>query len=537
MVTMETLLLRGDHKDEVARAGEILRAGGLVAIPTETVYGLAANALDPAAVRKIYEAKGRPSDNPLIVHIEEVSQLGPLALEIPESAQKLAKAFWPGPLTMILKKSRLVPALVSGGLETVAVRLPAHPVARAVIRSAGVPLAAPSANLSGRPSPTKFSHVREDLSGRVDALLDGGDCTVGVESTVITLAEGVPRVLRPGGVTVEQLRQVLGWVEVDSAVLHRLEEGKKAASPGMKYRHYSPKAEVVLVDASSEEYVNYVNSKKDCHALCFQEDLPLLRVPALSYGGRYNREEQARKLFSALLQLDGLGAKKVFARCPSKRGVGLAVYNRLIRAAGFQVIRVGSPLLVGLTGPSGAGKSTVGREFQKLGWGYLDCDKLTRSPQVYDEACLRELAQAFGDDVVAEGMLNRKLLADRAFATPEGRELLNQITFPRILRRVREEIQAEADRQIVLLDAPTLFESGLDRMCRRVISVDAPREERAARIIKRDGLSREQAALRLSAQPEGEFYLSRADYVIENSRESSLSGQIQEIFRELQGED
>ena len=232
MVTMETLLLRGDHKDEVARAGEILRAGGLVAIPTETVYGLAANALDPAAVRKIYEAKGRPSDNPLIVHIEEVSQLGPLALEIPESAQKLAKAFWPGPLTMILKKSRLVPALVSGGLETVAVRLPAHPVARAVIRSAGVPLATPSANLSGRPSPTKFSHVREDLSGRVDALLDGGDCTVGVESTVITLAEGVPRVLRPGGVTVEQLRQVLGRVEVDSAVLHRLEEGKKAASPG-----------------------------------------------------------------------------------------------------------------------------------------------------------------------------------------------------------------------------------------------------------------------------------------------------------------
>ena len=229
-----TILLKGDRPQDLKKAGELLRAGGLVAIPTETVYGLAANALDGAAVKAIYQAKGRPSDNPLIVHICDFGQLPPLVREVPEAAKQLAQAFWPGPLTIILKKSDLVPTETSGGLDTVAVRFPAHPVAQAVIREAGVPLAAPSANLSGRPSPTTFAHVEEDLTGRVDALVDGGDCAVGVESTVITLAEGVPKVLRPGGVTVAQLREVLGRVEVDPAVLHKLEEGKRAASPGMK---------------------------------------------------------------------------------------------------------------------------------------------------------------------------------------------------------------------------------------------------------------------------------------------------------------
>ena len=205
-----TILLRGDSPQDVKTAGEILRRGGLVAIPTETVYGLAANALDGAAVKAIYQAKGRPSDNPLIVHICDLSQLPPLVRQLPESAKKLAAAFWPGPLTIILKKSDLVPRETSGGLDTVAVRFPAHPVAQAVIREAGLPLAAPSANLSGKPSPTTFAHVREDLTGRVDALLDGGDCAVGVESTVLTLAEGTPRVLRPGGVTVGQLRKCWG---------------------------------------------------------------------------------------------------------------------------------------------------------------------------------------------------------------------------------------------------------------------------------------------------------------------------------------
>ena len=271
MTTMDrpekhTILLRGDSPQDVKTAGEILRRGGLVAIPTETVYGLAANALDGAAVKAIYQAKGRPSDNPLIVHICDLSQLPPLVRQLPESAKKLAAAFWPGPLTIILKKSDLVPRETSGGLDTVAVRFPAHPVAQAVIREAGLPLAAPSANLSGKPSPTTFAHVREDLTGRVDALLDGGDCAVGVESTVLTLAEGTPRVLRPGGVTVGQLREVLGEVEVDPAVVHRLEEGAKAASPGMKYKHYAPQANVVILDASPEAYRNYVNRQPEAWA-------------------------------------------------------------------------------------------------------------------------------------------------------------------------------------------------------------------------------------------------------------------------------
>lgn len=206
---METILLDGQNAQDIRRAGEILQKGGLVAIPTETVYGLAGNALCGETVKKIYQAKGRPSDNPLIVHINKTEQLASLVQEVPESARKLAEAFWPGPLTMILPKSSLIPPETSGGLSTVAVRCPSHPVARAVIEAAGLPLAAPSANLSGRPSPTTFAHVQADLTGRVDALLDGGDCQVGVESTVITLAEETPRLLRPGGVTLAQLRRVL----------------------------------------------------------------------------------------------------------------------------------------------------------------------------------------------------------------------------------------------------------------------------------------------------------------------------------------
>lgn len=236
---MRTQRLDGSPQG-IARAGEILRAGGLVAIPTETVYGLAANALDGSAIQKIYAAKERPGDNPLIAHIGEVSQLAALVKAVPPAAQRLAEAFWPGPLTIILERSGLTAPEMSCGLNTVSVRLPAHPLAQAVIQAAGVPLAAPSANRSGRPSPTCFSHVWEDLNGRVDAILDGGGCPVGVESTVVSLAGERPRLLRPGGVTLAQLESVLGPVEVDPAVLSRLEPGREAPSPGMKYKHYAP---------------------------------------------------------------------------------------------------------------------------------------------------------------------------------------------------------------------------------------------------------------------------------------------------------
>ncbi len=337
---MKTLILDETQTDIAAR---ILKDGGVVGIPTETVYGLAANALDGNAVAKIFRAKGRPMDNPLIVHIADFDDIAKFHLvkEIPDAAEKLSKAFWPGPLTIIMKRTDIIPKEVSAGLDTVAIRFPSHPVAQKIIKEAGVPLAAPSANLSGSPSPTTARHVLNDMDGKIDAVLDGGSSDVGVESTVITLAEAVPRVLRPGGVTVEQLREVLGEVELDDAVLHQLKEGEKASSPGMKYKHYAPKANVVLLKGSDDEFISYVNSKSDdsvC-ALCCDEDLLLLSVKTVSLGRRGDYLTHARHLFDCLRRIDeNPTVHTVYSRLPSTNGVGLAVYNRLIRAAGFEVI-------------------------------------------------------------------------------------------------------------------------------------------------------------------------------------------------------
>ena len=338
-----TLRLSANREEEIKTAGRLLREGGLVAIPTETVYGLAANALNGGAVAAIFAAKGRPMDNPLIVHISHLEQWAPLVSEIPPRAMELAKHFWPGPLTIILPKSTLIPDEVSAGQATVAVRFPSHPVARAVIDAAGVPLAAPSANLSGSPSPTEAQHVLADLDGRIDAVLDGGACDVGVESTVITLAQEVPRLLRPGGITPEQLSQVLGHVEVDPAVLNPLAAGEKVLSPGMKYKHYSPRANVVLVKGNLSAYIDYVNShaNEGVFALCYNGEKRSLQVPAVAYGEQEDACSQARHLFDALRKLDELGAEVVYAHSPQPSGVGLAVYNRLIRAAGFEVVELG----------------------------------------------------------------------------------------------------------------------------------------------------------------------------------------------------
>ena len=340
---MTTEYLRNTPVD-IQKAASILKNGGLVGVPTETVYGLAANALNGAAVAKIFDAKGRPMDNPLIVHIADFDDISRfhLTADVPEQAYALAKHFWPGPLTIIMKKGEAIPDEVSAGLDTVAVRFPSHPVAREVIHAANLPLAAPSANVSGSPSPTTAQHVLHDMDGRIDAVLDGGSCEVGVESTVITLVTEVPTVLRPGGVTVEQLRAVLGDVEVDSAVLHRLEDGRAAASPGMKYKHYAPKANVVLLKCGDDEFTEYVNSHggRGVAALCCDEDLPLLSgVKTISLGKRGDYTAQARNLFDSLRRIDGYGdVMTVYSRLPQTDGVGMAVYNRLIRAAGFEVI-------------------------------------------------------------------------------------------------------------------------------------------------------------------------------------------------------
>ncbi len=324
------------------KAAELLRRGGIVAIPTETVYGLAGNALDGSVVKKIYEAKGRPSDNPLIVHISDFSQWADLVTEIPDAAKALAEKFWPGPLTVILPKSDIIPKEVSGGLDTVAVRMPSDEIARGIIEKAGVPLAAPSANTSGKPSPTSAKHVIGDLMGKVDAIVDGGNCNVGVESTVISLAVSPPRLLRPGGITPEMLTQVLGEIEIDDAVYNKLAEGKEAASPGMKYKHYSPKAEILLIKSELDTFIEYAreNATVNSAVLCFEGEEKLMPIRSVTYGRRDDALSQAKSIFDALRTLDEIGADKVFARCPLSDGVGLAVFNRLIRAAGFNEIRL-----------------------------------------------------------------------------------------------------------------------------------------------------------------------------------------------------
>ena len=320
----------------------MLAEGKTVIIPTETVYGLAANALDPVAVAQIFIAKGRPQDNPLIVHLASGAEMHTIARVVPDTAKKLADAYWPGPLTMILPKKDNIPTQTSGGLDTVAIRVPASGVARAIIEQAGVPLAAPSANRSGSPSPTTYQHCIDDMMGRVDGIVQGDNSSVGVESTVITLCTNPPTLLRPGAVTIDQLRETLGEVAIDKGVLEQLAQDTKVSSPGMKYKHYAPKANVVLIKGKAEDYCNYVNQNKEENhcAVCFTEDTPLIKIPYLCYGDRADHTTQAREIFDILRSLDKRGITNAYIHAPEMDGIGLAVYNRLIRSAGFDVIQL-----------------------------------------------------------------------------------------------------------------------------------------------------------------------------------------------------
>lgn len=325
-------------RESAAEAADLLSRRQIVAIPTETVYGLAANALDEWGVKNIFRAKGRPQDNPLIVHIASMKMLAPLVKEIPDTAKALAERFWGGPLTMIFPKSDKVPSVTSGGLDTVAVRMPASEAALDIIRRCGFPLAAPSANLSGKPSPTNARHVYEDMNGRIPLIIDGGECSVGVESTVICFKKGKIHILRPGGVTAEMLAE-FGEVEVDKAVTAEPEKGERVLSPGMKYKHYSPKADVFVVNAHGEDFIRYCSKRAR-----FENSLLALGAGVteegifLDYGA--TAELQAQRLFTLLRRADELGAKTVLVETPKRGGMGLAVYNRLLRAAAFRVIDV-----------------------------------------------------------------------------------------------------------------------------------------------------------------------------------------------------
>ena len=334
--------------EAIARGGELIRGGQLVAFPTETVYGLGANALDGEAVKRIFEAKGRPGDNPLIAHISAISQLAPLiAVEPSPAARALMAACWPGPMTLIFPKSGIVPREVTAGLDTVAVRFPAHPAARALIDAAGVPIAAPSANRSGRPSPTTARHVLEDMAGRVPLILDGGDCAVGLESTVIDMTGDTPRVLRPGGITPRRIEEICGGVAVDDAVMRPLKEGEVARSPGMKYRHYAPAGALTIVQGEEARVIEAIRRLYD--AALDEGKRPLIlalegHIPgygprmALSLGA--DAAGMAHAVFARLRDADDLGADVLFSEAVPADGLGLAVMNRLGRAAGFHIVEV-----------------------------------------------------------------------------------------------------------------------------------------------------------------------------------------------------
>ncbi len=323
------------NSENITKAADIIKKGGLVGMPTETVYGLAANALDENAVRSIFEAKGRPQDNPLIVHISDIKMLPTLVRDIPQTAKALAESFWGGPLTMIFPKADIIPSVTSGGLDTVAVRMPQSEAARALIEAAGVPIAAPSANLSGSPSPTTAQHVYDDMNGRIPMIIDGGECSCGVESTVICFRNGGIHVLRPGGVTAEMLSQFAD-VTIDKAVCAKPAEDEKVLSPGMKYKHYSPKANVIIVDEHGKRFVDYCVERSVGNTLALGAGVDESGI-FVDYGK--TPELQAQRLFSLLRKADDSGVDTVFVEMPSKEGVGLAVYNRLLRAAGFEVVK------------------------------------------------------------------------------------------------------------------------------------------------------------------------------------------------------
>ena len=338
---MKTRYLAAEAAETAQIAAEIIQNGGLVAIPTETVYGLGANGLDEAAVAKIFEVKGRPQDNPLILHISGPEQIELFCHHIPQAAYDLAEAFWPGPLTMVLPARSNVPKRTTAGLSTVALRCPDSEVTREIIRLSGVPIAAPSANISGKPSTTTAQHVLHDHDGKIEAIVDGGSCRVGVESTIVDLTEQRPRLLRPGGITPEQLIEILGDLVVDKAVTAQIDKDEVVKAPGMKYKHYAPQSEVVIVAGSREKAAAYIRDHFTAgdRVLCFEEELPLYEGCApLSYGREADVNSLSAGLFGALRELDDPAIHQVYARCPVGGGVAYAVQNRLKKAAAFHIV-------------------------------------------------------------------------------------------------------------------------------------------------------------------------------------------------------
>ena len=503
----------------IQQAAAILRHGGLLGIPTETVYGLGANALDETAVLHIFEAKGRPQDNPLILHVPGADWLELYCHDIPPVAYTLAERFWPGPLTMILPRRDIVPLRTTGGLETVGVRCPNHPMTLAIIREAGIPVAAPSGNTSGRPSPTTAQHMLEDMDGKINGIVDGGPCSVGVESTIIDLTVTPPRLLRPGGLPLEALEAVLGTVTVDKAVRQKLADGEQAKAPGMKYRHYAPKAPVTVITGTPGASAAYIAAHLTKHSgvICFDEYAPLFEGHTIHrLGPAGDKLAQAQHVFDALRTFDGTDVTEIFAQCPDEGGLGLAVGNRLKKAAGFHVVEAPRPLIVGITGPTGAGKTSALRALEQLGGCVLDCDAIYHDMLRSDDGLRRALTDAFGSVFTADGQLDRQKLGTLVFGDPQQLVRLNTIIYAHLPREL-ERRMAASPAPIIGIDAINLVESGLSKLCDRTLAVLAPVEDRIRRIMARDGISEEYARLRVAAQKDDAFYRSHCTDVLENT--------------------
>jgi len=534
---IKTRFLSGKDNNEIAEAAQILARGGLCAIPTETVYGLAADAYNGKAVAKIFEAKGRPQDNPLIVHIEKLDRLYDLWEEVPERALKLAEAFWPGPLTMVMTKTDKVPREVSCGLDTVGVRFPEHPIARKVIQIADTPLAAPSANLSGKPSPTTFAHVKEDMDGRIDAILEGGDCFVGVESTVVDITGDVARILRPGAITEEMIADVLGNAFTDSAVEEGLKEGEKPRSPGMKYRHYAPASPVKLFCGAPDDTAKKVmDAPAGAAVICFNEYAygyeyasQLSAASKVSpLGNSWDHAMHARRIFDALRSCDG--ATAIYVQCPRRMGAGAGSVNRLMRAAGFNFEKCTQYPVIGVTGRSGSGKSYIAKLLsEELCYPVFDADAEYKKMLESGGEMTRKILQAFpaADD---NGKVDRRALAKIVFEDKVAKELLESITHPCVAEKANNFIK---NSKGCILDVPLLHESGMGRLCTAVLGVIADENVKIQRIMTRDGIDVAMAKARLAAQSDDKFYYDSCDITVRNNGEGlkNLSKLAQKLIK------
>ena len=504
---------------QIAAAADILRRGGLLAIPTETVYGLGADGLNEDAVLRIFEAKGRPQDNPLILHIPSADWLTRYCADVPETAYRLAEAFWPGPLTMILRKKPVVPLRTTGGLDTVGMRCPDQEVTRAIIAAAGVPVAAPSANTSGRPSCTTAAHVRADMDGRIDGAVDGGDCAVGVESTIIDLTCAPPRLLRPGGLPLEKLEAVLGEVALDKAVTQQLTAQEKPRAPGMKYRHYAPKAPVTVVTGSRAESARWLcaNVPEGAGLILFDECAALFPNHTVRcIGAAGDKAEQARRVFDALRSFDETDVPEIYAQCPDSKGLGLAVGNRLKKAAGFHTVDASDgKRVVGFTGCTGAGKTTLLRAFAARGAQIFDCDAFYYEQLRADAALQGDINAAF-PGVLCGGELDRRRLGEQVFAAPSRLGVLDAIVRKHLPRAVVRAI-AGSGAALAGVDAVKLFESGLAAVCDVTVAVTAPEAVRVRRIMARDGITEAAARARVGAQKPQEAFVAVCDRRFDNN--------------------